>query len=292
MHKSVVEGPHSATEGGFVIQLQPDAEITRNVYFDFRIRIVQASKQSVVSSQPTAELVYENHVAVPASETILDAQFAIRENVLHIRARIKELSKAHRGQRFRLKVNFLGVTAFSNAIKVLSKSSIVKAHRTALSEPAPASASAVSASALPALAPLSVSLMTPQIGLPAPAPQAAAAPRAAAPAASVLGKRKTDDDAPSALLVEQRVLHADMQALRAEVRGLSDSVGALRDVLAAFFGIGIAPAPKALAVDPQHASSHAQAAELAAVASAALDIETGSEPHDPLRQEVYFRDMV
>lgn len=72
MHRSAMPPPSATSENvTFQILLQPDAEITRNVYFDFRLKILQASKQSVASSQPTAELVYESNEPVPASVSVL-----------------------------------------------------------------------------------------------------------------------------------------------------------------------------------------------------------------------------
>lgn len=241
----------------FQILVQPEAEITRNVYFDFRIRLLQATKQSLAtSSQPSAELIYENNNPVPASDSILDAQFAVRETTVHIRARIKELSKAHRGQRFRLRVTVHGVVAVSSPIKVLSKSSIVKAHKVALAGPvatpsptpsaAPSSGSAaVSAPIAPAL------LLTPAVALhrpavlPAAAPAAPAAPTKSVP--SVTGQKRRAEDA--GLAEEQRSLRDDVHALRGEVRALVDSVASLRDVLASFFGAGLMPAAKQLHLD-------------------------------------------
>lgn len=143
---------------------------------------------------------------------------------------------------------------------VLSKSSIVKAHKAIVPAiPSPSSASATGVAAL----------MTPAGPLaslpPAPRPAPCAAP---ASAASITGQKRKDrssgssssDDESSTLsllLAEQRHAREDMCALRADMRALTDSVGALRDVLAAFFGVGVPPA-KSVHMDgqlsPQHAS--------------------------------------
>ena len=116
LHTSMTALPIPSESSLFEIIQQPNAEITRNVYFDFKLKISASAKQ-MESAPPTAELIYENHLPVPGGDSIFDGQFAMRGAILVIRARIKDLSKCHRGQRFRIKVSHCGVVACSNPIK-------------------------------------------------------------------------------------------------------------------------------------------------------------------------------
>eukprot|EP00698_Gefionella_okellyi_P006604 TRINITY_DN15926_c0_g1_i1.p1 TRINITY_DN15926_c0_g1~~TRINITY_DN15926_c0_g1_i1.p1 ORF type:complete len:302 (+),score=39.64 TRINITY_DN15926_c0_g1_i1:120-1025(+) len=214
--QQAVADPSMEMDPAFTLQVlqNPDAEITRNVYFEFKVRMLASSKYFIDHSQPVTELYYENNTPVPGGHIILDGQFAIREGVLVVRARIKELSKAHRSQRFRVKVTAGGVSAFSNPIKVLSKTSIVKAHRTG---------PAAVASAAPVLVPATV---------------------------SAVAKRSREDDSSSPMeeslqrqvvsltqiiADQQKLLASQMgetRALQQDVRALSETINSLRDILA------------------------------------------------------------
>lgn len=127
LHTTMTVDPSS--QPLFEVIQQPNAEITRNVYFDFKLKCLTSAVLQAASS-PQVELIYENYSAVPGGDNVFDAQpNPVRDDILTIRARIKELSKAHRGQRFRVRISCGGASVCSNPIRVLSKTSIVNAHR-------------------------------------------------------------------------------------------------------------------------------------------------------------------
>ena len=86
-----------------------------------------------------AELLYEDGVPVPPAigHQVLEGKSVwsgLNEVILSVR--INELSHSHRNRRFIVRVSHAGMHADTHPLKVMSKSSIVKAHLSAVVAPA------------------------------------------------------------------------------------------------------------------------------------------------------------
>lgn len=124
----------------FTIRRGLPQEVTKNQYFNVTLDVVGCNCQE---RSVNAELLYEDGVPVPPAvgHQVLEGKSvwsSINEVILSVR--INELSHSHRNRRFLVRVSHAGLCAETHPLKVMSKSSIVKAH---LSGSAATTASAV-----------------------------------------------------------------------------------------------------------------------------------------------------
>lgn len=124
--RSVAEAAGGASSADAIVMLQPAAEVTRHVYFNVRVRFPRMV--SLENVPVSAILEYEDGKEVDGGDDILEAQYAIRGGDLHVRARVTELSKNHRGLRFRITVRVASTEVRTAAFRVMSKTCIVRSH--------------------------------------------------------------------------------------------------------------------------------------------------------------------
>lgn len=101
-------------------------EVPRSVYFHLRVL-------SPNTDELMCQLLYEDDSPVP--NQILDGQMAKQSDTWFVKCRISELTRNHRNNRFKVRIYTKGKTeqtykyTVSSPVKVLSKSSIVSAHK-------------------------------------------------------------------------------------------------------------------------------------------------------------------
>lgn len=111
-----------------IISQDTAVEVTKNQYFKvhFHIRGCSCEDRTVLF-----DLLYEDQMAVPpgVGRAALEAKADwSSSNDFIVTARINELSHAHRNRRFIIRIEHGGMTVYTSPMKVMSKSSIVKAH--------------------------------------------------------------------------------------------------------------------------------------------------------------------
>jgi len=111
------------------IMQQPAPEVTKNQYFIFSVVVKNCSCED--HPCPVATLVYDGdgEIVPPGSgHEVLEGRTSWDGVKFVFRVRINELSRNHRNRLFCIRLTHHGAWCVTRAIKVLSKSSIVKAH--------------------------------------------------------------------------------------------------------------------------------------------------------------------
>jgi len=118
---------------------EPPPEVTKMVYNELQLQLTNANGDTIEEFRPTATLVYEdgNRVQSISGHEVLEGMQTVRDGICILRVRINELSKAHRNQRFKVRITATGsfgqVVAFTTPMRVLSKTSIILQHQAAMS---------------------------------------------------------------------------------------------------------------------------------------------------------------
>lgn len=121
------------------------------------IQLRDISQLIMSEFKPFATLVYEDgSLVIPNSgHDVLEGLQTIRDGICILKVRVNELSKAHRNQRFKVRIVATGAfgqaVCYTTPMRVLSKTSIIMQHRQAL-EPEEAKRIQPSASILAAQA--------------------------------------------------------------------------------------------------------------------------------------------
>lgn len=144
---------------GYVLEVlrQPPPEVTKAVYVELHIQLRDISQLIMSEFKPLAALVYEDgSLVIPNSgHDVLEGLQTIRDGICVLKVRVNELSKAHRNQRFKVRIVASGAfgqaVCYTTPMRVLSKTSIIMQHRQAL-EPEEAKRIQPSASILAAQA--------------------------------------------------------------------------------------------------------------------------------------------
>lgn len=113
------------------IMQQPAAEVTKNQYFELSVAVHNCTCSADKQSAPRAELLYdgEDCVVPPASgQEVLEGCSSWDGIKFTYRLRINELSRAHRNRLFKIRFRHGYSQCETRGVKVLSKSSIVRAH--------------------------------------------------------------------------------------------------------------------------------------------------------------------